>query len=61
MREYTESERHAIDAAYSKMGRGETVTPEEMQMIIAFERERPPTKPWQACRPSRSSAKAKRV
>ena len=40
MRTYTESERMAIDAAYGKMGRGETVTPEEMQMIISFEREK---------------------
>ena len=40
MREYTENERMAIDAAYGKMGRGETMAPEEMQLIISFEREK---------------------
>lgn len=40
MRTYTESERHAIDAAYGKMGRGETLSYEEMQLVIAFEREK---------------------
>lgn len=40
MRTYTESERHTIDAAYGKMGRGEAVSPEEMQLVIAFEREK---------------------
>ena len=40
MRTYTENERMALDAAYGKMGRGETLAPEEMQMIISFEREK---------------------
>lgn len=40
MRTYTENERMAIDAAYGKMGRSETLAPDEMQLIIAFEREK---------------------
>jgi len=40
MRTYTESERMAIDAAYGKMGRGEAISSDEMQLIIAFEREK---------------------
>lgn len=33
---FTESERHAIDSAYHKMETGESITPEEMQLVIKF-------------------------
>lgn len=39
MKAYTESERHAIDAAYGKIGRDEPLTSDEMQIVMAFERE----------------------
>lgn len=34
--EFTETERHMIDSAYNKMENGESVTPEEMQLVIKF-------------------------
>ena len=36
---YTEAERHAIDAAYGKMGRNEALDPDELQLVISYERE----------------------
>lgn len=33
---FTESERHMIDSAYHKMETGESITPEEMQLVIKF-------------------------
>lgn len=39
MAEYTEAQRNAINAAYAKIGRDEPLTPDELQTVIAFERE----------------------
>ena len=33
---FTEAERHLIDSAYNKMENGESITPEEMQLVIKF-------------------------
>lgn len=33
---FTEAERHTIDGAYKKMNDGESITAEEMQLIIKF-------------------------
>ena len=33
---FTESERHMIDSAFHKMETGESITPEEMQLVIKF-------------------------
>ena len=35
---FTEKERHAIDAAYAKMENDEDVTADEMRLIIRFEK-----------------------
>lgn len=36
MPDFTETERHMIDSAYNKMETGESITPEEMQLVIRF-------------------------
>lgn len=33
---FTEKERHIIDSAFNKMENNESVTPEEMQLVIKF-------------------------
>lgn len=34
--EFTEAERHTIDGAYTKMTNGESITAEEMQLVIKY-------------------------
>lgn len=47
---FTESERHAIDLAYHKMETGESITPEEMQLVIRFTQ-------WQTAQDEESKAR----
>lgn len=47
---FTESERHTIDLAYHKMETGESITPEEMQLIIKFTQ-------WQTAQDEESKAR----